>query len=180
MARALQQVGFRTAWRYLYSAVLCEVYRLMFLPQLRVLYLRMCGVKIGGGTIINGGVRFINLHRMGYQGLSIGKSCGISDDVILDMADQITIGDNVTFGLRSMILTHLTVGHPDHPLHRHFPPESHPVVIEDGVFIGPNCTLLSGTTVGANSFVMLGTVITKDVPTGVLLGGNPGRVIRKL
>jgi maltose O-acetyltransferase len=48
-----------------------------------------------------------------------------------------------------------------------------PVIIEDDVMIGPGATILKGVRLGAGSFVEAGAVVTKDVPPGARVIGNP-------
>ena len=52
-----------------------------------------------------------------------------------------------------------------------------PVVIEDDVWIGPSATLLKGICVGAGAFIEAGALVTRDVPPGARVAGNPARVI---
>jgi len=56
---------------------------------------------------------------------------------------------------------------------------SAPVIIEDRVWIGCQAIILAGVTIGRGSVVAAGAVVTKDVPSGMLVGGNPARVIRE-
>lgn len=51
------------------------------------------------------------------------------------------------------------------------------VVIEDGVWIGPNATILKGVTIGAGAFIEAGSLVTKDVPPRARVLGNPAQVI---
>ena len=53
-------------------------------------------------------------------------------------------------------------------------------MIEDDVFIGANCIVLKGVTVGARSIIAAGSVVTKSIPADCLAGGNPAKVIRSL
>jgi acetyltransferase-like isoleucine patch superfamily enzyme len=53
-------------------------------------------------------------------------------------------------------------------------------VVKKGASIGSNATILCGTTVGEGAIVGAGSVVTKDVPSGVTVAGNPARVLRKI
>lgn len=57
---------------------------------------------------------------------------------------------------------------------------SKPIVIEDDVFIGANCLILKGVTIGARSIVAAGSVVTRSVPADCIVGGNPARIIKRL
>lgn len=59
------------------------------------------------------------------------------------------------------------------------PPSATPVVIEDDVLIGANSVILEGVKVGKGSVVAAGSVVTKDVPPGVVVAGSPARIIKK-
>jgi acetyltransferase-like isoleucine patch superfamily enzyme len=55
-----------------------------------------------------------------------------------------------------------------------------PIAIEKSVWIATGATIIGGVTVGENSVVAAGSVVTKDVPPNTLVGGNPARVIRSI
>lgn len=55
-----------------------------------------------------------------------------------------------------------------------------PIIIDDDVWIGPNATLLKGVHIGAGAFIEAGSVVTRDVPPGTRILGNPARVIGKV
>ncbi len=52
-----------------------------------------------------------------------------------------------------------------------------PVIVEDDVWIGPNATILKGVRIGAGAFVEAGALVTRDVPAGKRVIGNPAQVI---
>lgn len=58
--------------------------------------------------------------------------------------------------------------------------ESIPITLKSGSWVGANCILLPGVTVGENSVVGAGSVVTKSLPEKVLAAGNPAKVIRKI
>ncbi|MBE1530796.1 maltose O-acetyltransferase [Actinomadura algeriensis] len=95
----------------------------------------------------------------------------------LDVA-PITIGDDVQIGPNVQLLTPT---HPLDPAQRRAKLEAAaPIVIEDNVWIGGGAIVLAGVTIGANSVIGAGAVVTRDVPPDVVAVGSPARVIRGL
>lgn len=111
--------------------------------------------------------------------LSIGDDAGLSGTVI-GAARSVTIGARVMAGVNSMISD--TDWHPLDPARRAAgdPGEAAPVVIGDDVWLGANVLVLKGARIGAGSSIAAGSVVTGDIPAGVLAGGVPARVIRPL
>jgi len=60
------------------------------------------------------------------------------------------------------------------------PPSAQPVVIEDGVLVGANAVVLEGCRVGQGSVVAAGAVVTQDVEPGVVVAGQPARVVKQV
>ena len=58
------------------------------------------------------------------------------------------------------------------------PPSATPVIIEDDVLIGANSVILEGVRVGKGSVVAAGSVVTKDIPPGVVVAGSPAKIIK--
>lgn len=114
------------------------------------------------------------LHRR--RGVQIGTNVWISQLVYIDEIhpEKVAIGDNVTIGLRCTIFAHFYLG--DVCLDR----EDGKVVIEKDVFVGPNCTILNGVTIGEGSVVVAGSVVTKSVPPGVLYGPSPSGPLARI
>lgn len=97
--------------------------------------------------------------------------------VALDVL-PITIGDDVQIGPNVQLLT------PTHPLdpdlRRAKWEAGKPIVVGDNVWIGGGAIVLAGVTIGENSVVGAGAVVNRDVPPGVVVVGNPARVVREL
>lgn len=55
-----------------------------------------------------------------------------------------------------------------------------PTLVKQGASIGSNATILCGVTIGEKSIVGAGSVVTRDIPPGVVVAGNPARIIRKI
>jgi len=177
--KALAEIGFGRAVRFGLMTLAMIPYRLALVPQLRSPWLRLLGARIGPGAILHD-VRFFNLYRRGLGGLSIGGECFLGDECLIDLAEAVTLEDQVTLAERVLVLTHTNVGYRDHPLQRHFPAMTAPVVVEAGSFVGAGVTLLPGVRVGRGSFVAAGSVVTGDVPPATLVAGVPARAVRSL
>ena len=97
--------------------------------------------------------------------------------VILDPA-AVTIGDDVFFGPNVQIYT---ATHPiDHVERKSGRELARPIEVGSDVWVGGGAILCPGVRVGARSVVGAGSVVTRDVPEGVVAAGNPCRVIRPL
>ena len=104
----------------------------------------------------------------------IGRDVGVSGCVI-SATKSIHIGDRVLIGSGALIFDSDL-----HPLEagiRHGRGACAPIVIEDDVLIGARAIVLKGVTIGKGAIVGAGAVVTKDVPAGVHVGGNPAKVI---
>lgn len=177
--KALAEIGWGGAAKYGLMTLAMTAYRLAPFPQLRGPWLRLLGARIGAGAILHD-VRFFNLYRRGLPGLSIGRDAFLGDECLLDLAEAISIEDQVTLAERVLVLTHTNVGYRDHPLQRAFPAVAAAVTIERGAFVGANATILPGLRVGSCAFVAAGSVVTEDVPPRTLVAGVPARTVRPI
>jgi acetyltransferase-like isoleucine patch superfamily enzyme len=120
--------------------------------ELRLIYLRSSGIKIGRNTMISMGAK-LDLRR-GYT--EIGDNCLITHGCYIlshdGAAKMIDPGDN----------------------------GEGRVVIGNNVFIGVNSVILPNVTIGDNAVVAAGAVVTRDVAPATVVAGNPAREIRKL
>ncbi len=109
--------------------------------------------------------------------ISVGDGCYFNSGTTFVDDYLITIGNGVMFGPN---VTVCTTGHPLHPEHRFDGMYSLPVVIGDRVWIGANAVILPGVTIGENSVIGAGSVVTKDIPANVLAVGAPCKVLREI
>jgi acetyltransferase-like isoleucine patch superfamily enzyme len=120
------------------------------------------------------------LERM--RGVRIGKQVFLGGGNILDRVrpDLITIEDYVSLAGGVYILTH---SNPTAPLREILGEAAHitaPVKIGRGAWIAINVVILPGVTIGENSIVAAGSVVTKDVPPYTVVGGSPARELKKI
>lgn len=96
---------------------------------------------------------------------------------ILDEA-EVKIGDNVMIGPNCTIIT---INHDLQPEPRAKGlMQALPVTIGDNVWIASDVVILPGVTIGSDSVVGAGSVVTRDVPPGAVVAGNPAKVIKKI
>ena len=113
--------------------------------------------------------------------LKIGNNVGLTS-VALICNDSITIGDNVKIGINTVVYD--TDFHSLDARHRNSTPEikddikTRPVVIQDGAFIGGHSTILKGVTIGKNSIVGAGSVVSRSIPDEQIWAGNPAVFVR--
>ena len=93
-------------------------------------------------------------------------------------AAPITIGDDVQIGPGVQLLTPV---HPVHPeLRRDGWEAGAPIVIGNNVWLGGAVVVCPGVNIGADTVVGAGSVVTRDLPAGVVAAGNPARVLRDM
>jgi maltose O-acetyltransferase len=110
--------------------------------------------------------------------IRVGARCFANFGLVaLDVA-PITIGDDVQIGPNVQLLT------PTHPVEpeprREKWEAAEPIVIGDNVWLGGGVIVLPGVTIGENTVVGAGSVVTRDLPADVVAVGNPARVVRTL
>lgn len=119
------------------------------------------------------------IHR--WRGVNIGKGVYIGHEVMFDrvFTDQIFIGDNTSIGDRTIITAHANIPS-DTILKKIYPRKIMQTKIGKGVWIMPNVTIAPGVTVGDESVVATGSVVTKDVPPRTMVAGVPAKVVKNL
>ncbi len=140
--------------------------------------LRLRGIHVGARTLIHGTPELTGGEARGFRTLSIGDDCVIEPGCAFEVGDMLSIGNSVTIGHEVLIIT--TTHELGPPEHRCGPPTRSPVKLEDGVMIGPRCTILPGVTVGAGAVVDAGSVVNKSVPPNVRVRGIPAKQVEEL
>lgn len=170
------------------------------------IYLRARGASLGHGVILNG---FPAIRRKGSGRLIIGdgvtlntarwanslntggamnlcvengatlefkRGCGVSASQIIANIG-IEIGEDALIGAGCLICD--SDMH-EVPLGSGKPTAMAPIRIGARAFIGARCIILKGVTIGEGAVVGAGSVVTKDIPPGVIAGGNPAKAYREL
>lgn len=121
------------------------------------------------------------LLRPGAE-LNIGDDTGISGGSFC-AAKSVTIGKGCLIGANALVTDcDFHAVKPEGRRHNSNPDDigCEPVVIEDNVWLGANVTVLKGVTIGRNTVVAAGSVVTKSLPPNAVAGGSPAKVIRDL
>lgn len=102
--------------------------------------------------------------------VEVGKNTAVAYKVVMDILfpEKIKIGNNSIIGYNTTILTH------EYLVDEYRLGE---VVIGDNVMVGANSTILPGVTIGDGAVVSACTLVHRDVPPGVFVGGNPMQII---
>lgn len=108
--------------------------------------------------------------------IQIGCNARLNGCTII-AAERVEIGADCVLG-SCEIRDHLPYS--ESPAHRRVPAQPQPVIIEDNVWIGGQVSILPGVRIGKDSVVGIQAVVFEDVPSGVIVGGNPARVLRPL
>lgn len=119
---------------------------------------------------------FSNVLIAKIEGVKVGKNCRIYTRSFGSEPWLIEIGNNVTLTSGVKILTHdgSTWLMRDHKGRRFLYRKT---LIKNNVFIGVNSIIMPGVIIEDNVIIAAGSVITKSVPSGVIVGGNPAKII---
>lgn len=115
-----------------------------------------------------------------YEGglLEIGERAFINYGCSIAASKHISIGPRCSIGTHVMMMDNDF--HRIEPERRDEAPESKPIILEENVWVGGRAIILPGVTIGADSAVGAGSIVTSDVPPRTVVAGVPARVIRKL
>lgn len=132
-------------------------------------FTNLYGCEIGDDTKIG---TFVEIQK----GAKIGSRCKISSHTFIcegvTLEDEVFIGHGVMF--TNDLFPRATAS--DGRLQTEADWKCIPTLVKRGAAIGSNATLLCGITIGENALIGAGSVVTKDVPPGAIVAGNPARV----
>ncbi len=128
--------------------------------------LRQFGAEVSADAMVVGPITIVNAAR-DFGNLRIGARTHIGSEVLIDLADAVTIEDGATISMRTMLITHFDVGRS--AIAGRFPRRQRAVVIGRDAYIGAGTTILHGVTIGAGAVVAAGMVVSEDVPEGMAL-----------
>lgn len=110
------------------------------------------------------------------RNINFGKNVFINSSCTFMDRGGINIGDDVYIAPKVCLTT---INHDINPFNR-ATTFCKPINIGNRVWIGINATICPGVSIGDNSIIAAGAVVTKNVPSNVIVGGNPARVIREI
>lgn len=122
----------------------------------------------------------IRMQRV--RGVKIGKNCHISPYVLIDLVypGLVKIEDNVTIGSNTLIFAHVNPTANLFLKKGDYPRRAEPVNIKSGAVLFPGCIITAGVTIGINSMVSAGSVVSESIPDYCIAVGNPARVVKKI
>jgi len=141
------------------------------------------------GAILGAGTKVWAFSHI-LPGAKIGSDCNICDHVFIE--NDVLVGDRVTVksgvqlwdGVRLendvFVGPNATFTNDMYPPSKKFPESAQCTFVRKGASIGANSTILPGVSIGKGAMVGAGAVVTKDVPPGAVVVGNPAQVIRHI
>jgi acetyltransferase-like isoleucine patch superfamily enzyme len=136
-------------------------------------FVNLYGCELGDETRIG---TFVEIQK----GSKVGSRCKISSHTFIcegvEIESEVFVGHGVTFV--NDRYPRATAG--DGQLQTESDWECQRTLVKQGASIGSGATLLGGITIGEKAIVGAGSVVTKDVPAGSVVAGNPAKILRKL
>jgi acetyltransferase-like isoleucine patch superfamily enzyme len=134
-------------------------------------FINLYGCEIGDESKIGA---FVEIQK----NATVGRRCKISSHTFI--CEGVTIEDNVFIGHGVMFINdsypRATAANGNLQTEADWKVE--PTVVKKGASLGSGATILCGISIGENAIVGAGSVVTKDVPPGSIVAGNPAKVLR--
>ena len=136
---------------------------------IKLLLLRLFGAKIGTNVVIKNNVTIKYPWK-----LTMGNDVWLGENCWIDNLDYVTIGSDVCISQGALLLT----GNHDYKKIS-FDYRNAPIKIENGAWIGANCTVCPGVVVGTHAILTVGSIATKNIELWGVYQGNPATKIRE-
>jgi len=133
---------------------------------------------IGDRVRLASGVSTLELSVGPHATLEIGDRVLINHGCSIGATKLVRIGQRCNIGSQVILIDNAF--HEIDPARRDEQPEPAPVILEENVWLAARVIVLPGVTIGKNSVVGAGSVVTRDIPPDVLAAGIPAKVIRGL
>lgn len=139
------------------------------------------GIQIGNNFTLReySIIECTGVIRAPGEGLIIGDNVGISQNAFIGVRGKVSIGNNVIMGPYVVIYAANHNFDDPNSLIIEQGENRKGITIEDDCWLGARSVVLDGVTVGKGSVVAAGCVVTKDVPPYSVVGGVPGKIIKK-
>ncbi|WP_018109325.1 acyltransferase [Bacteroides propionicifaciens] len=134
------------------------------------------GVKLSSCSSVSKRINIIG----DYSLIEFGQNVSINYGCFFAVKERVYIGDNTALAYNVTILTSANPNGPKNKLSSVYPKIQKKVVIKENCWIGAGSIILPGVTIGENSVVAAGSVVTKDVPSYSVYGGCPALKIKDL
>lgn len=142
---------------------------------LRYVFLLRVLKKVGANVFIGR-----NVEIVGWESLELGSNVSIHKDCYIDARGGLKVGDDVSVAHASSLLTFdHTWSDVDIPI-RSNPLSFSSIVIQDDVWIGCGCRVLSGVVISTRSVVAAGAVVVKSVDSFSLVAGVPAKLVKRI
>ncbi|MET0387985.1 MAG: HAD-IIIC family phosphatase [Polyangiales bacterium] len=137
-------------------------------------------IAIGSHVLLSSDFCPVQLRAEEAARIEIGDGSIINFGCVVAAQERVTIGRNVSLGPYCIVsdshIEHPTFDRPEQGAGR----DSAAIELGDSVWLAARVTVMPGVRIGAGSVVTAGSIVTHDLPAGVLAGGNPAHILRKL
>jgi len=148
-------------------------------PKVRSRVLQYCGARIGTSVRVDN-VLFLN-NSCGFKNITFDDGVYIGPNCFFDLTGKIEIGARTAVSPGCSFLTHSDPGsNSGNSLAKIFPRKVERITIGSDCWIGAGAIILCGVSIGNGSVVAAGAVVTRDVSAGILVAGNPARVVKPI
>ena len=170
----------RLRWLILRARVLGPPRMLLYDCETNAAILRAFGARIGTRHVRIHAPLVLHGAEDGYRNLAIGDGCILNGYVFLDLAGKVTLEEGVGLGPGSIVMTHNRYNY-NPVLEERLAQQCGvaDVLFRRSSSVKAGAIVIKGVTIGSNSVVAAGAVVTRDVESFTIVGGVPARVIQR-